>query len=49
LSNATLASLRRRDGAVEARVVNETGDSVTADVSGRTVELRPWEIRSVRV
>jgi alpha-mannosidase len=48
VTNATLASLRRRDGAVEARVVNETGDAVTADVAGRTVELRPWEIRSIR-
>jgi mannosylglycerate hydrolase len=48
VTSATLASLRRRDGAVEARVVNETGDAVTADVAGRTVELRPWEIRSLR-
>jgi alpha-mannosidase len=47
VANATLASLRRRDGALEARVVNETGEPATAEVGGRALELRPWEIRSV--
>ena len=48
VKNATLSSLRRRDGVLEARVANQTGDPVRADVGGRAVELRPWEIRSVR-
>jgi hypothetical protein len=39
--------LRRRDGALEARVVNETGGPVSAEVGGRALELRPWEMRSV--
>jgi hypothetical protein len=49
VTNATLTSLRRREGRREARVVNETGASVSAGVGDETLELRPWEIRTVAV
>jgi alpha-mannosidase len=49
LANATLSSLRRRDGAFEARIVNETPAPVSARIAGQTLELRPWEIRSLRL
>jgi alpha-mannosidase len=43
-----LTSLRRRDGALEGRIVNETARPVTARFGGAEVDLRPWEIRVVR-
>jgi mannosylglycerate hydrolase len=49
VTNAVLTSLRRRGGALEARVVNETADLVRARVGGRTIELHPWEIRRLRI
>jgi mannosylglycerate hydrolase len=49
VEGAVLTALRRVDGGLEARVVNETPEPVTAFVEGVTVDLRPWEIRAVRV
>jgi mannosylglycerate hydrolase len=43
-----LTALRRRDGQLEARVVNESGEPRTATVGEATVDLRPWEIRTIR-
>ena len=42
-----LTALRRRDGAREARVVNQTPEPRSATVAGTPVELRPWEIRTL--
>jgi hypothetical protein len=44
-----LSSLRRRNGELEARLVNESADARTVEFAGRQTELRPWEFRSVRV
>jgi mannosylglycerate hydrolase len=41
-----LAALRRREGALEARIVNETDTARPATLGATTVELRPWEIRT---
>jgi mannosylglycerate hydrolase len=49
VERAVLTALRRVEGGLEARVVNETPEAVTASVAGAAVELRPWEIRAVRV
>jgi mannosylglycerate hydrolase len=49
VEGAVLTALRRVGGELEARVVNETPDPVTALVGGSALELRPWEIRTVRV
>jgi mannosylglycerate hydrolase len=49
LSGATLASLRRRNGRLEARVVNETPRASTARFGDATAELRPWEIRTLHL
>jgi alpha-mannosidase len=43
-----LSALRRRDSGLEARIVNESPRRRTATLAGQAVELRPWEIRSVR-
>ncbi len=42
-----LTALRRRDAALEARVVNETPEPRTARLGSVEVELRPWEIRAL--
>jgi mannosylglycerate hydrolase len=42
-----LTALRRRDGALEARVVNETPEPTTARLGGAEDELRPWEITTL--
>jgi mannosylglycerate hydrolase len=42
-----LTALRRRDGALEARVVNETPEPTTARLGGAEAELRPWEITTL--
>ncbi len=44
---AVLASLRRRDGRLEARVVNETPDAVVATFGNARSELGPWKIQVV--
>jgi mannosylglycerate hydrolase len=49
IDGATLTALRRVDGGLEARIVNQTPAAVTASVGEVAVELRPWEIRAVRV
>jgi hypothetical protein len=49
LTGAILTALRRRDGALEARIVNETGEPSTARFGEVTVDLRPWEIRTLRL
>ena len=46
LDGAVLTALRRVDGALEARIVNETPEPRTAQLAGENVELRPWEIRT---
>jgi alpha-mannosidase len=43
-----LSALRRRDGQLEARVVNQTAVQRTATLAAQAVELRPWEIRSLQ-
>jgi alpha-mannosidase len=47
LRGATLSALRRRGGALEARLANQTDAPTTATFGETTVELRPWEIRAV--
>ena len=47
LAGAMLSSLRRHDGALVARIVNETNEPVTARFGETTAELRPWEIRTL--
>jgi hypothetical protein len=49
LTGAMLSSLRRRNGELEARIVNETGAAATARFGDATAELRPWEIRSLKL
>jgi hypothetical protein len=44
-----LSSLRRRNGELEARLVNEGTDAQSVDFAGQPTELRPWEIRVVRL
>jgi alpha-mannosidase len=44
-----LSALRRRDGRLEARIVNETPEPQTATMAGEPLELRPWEIRTVQL
>jgi alpha-mannosidase len=47
---AVLSNVRRRDGAVEARLWNPFADrSIEAVVAGRTVQLEPARIVTVRV
>jgi hypothetical protein len=47
LTGAVLSSLRRSDGKLVARIVNETGRPTTARFGDATAELRPWEIRTL--
>jgi mannosylglycerate hydrolase len=49
LRGATLAALRRLDGTLEARVVNQTDVPTKAALGDIAIELRPWEIRTVTV
>jgi alpha-mannosidase len=49
VERATLTALRRVDGELEARVVNETPEPAAARVGDERLELRPWEIRTVRL
>jgi mannosylglycerate hydrolase len=44
-----LTALRRRGDELEARIVNETDEKRSAVVGSATVELRPWEIRTLRL
>jgi hypothetical protein len=44
-----LSSLRRRDGALEARIVNESAEPVSARLGSAAAELRPWEIRALHL
>ncbi len=46
LRGATLSALRRRDGGVEARVVNASDEPSTCSLGETSIELRPWEIRT---
>jgi len=47
LTGAVLTSFRRRDGALEARVVNETDQPTSARFGDSAADLRPWEIRTL--
>jgi hypothetical protein len=47
LTGAVLTSLRRRDGRLEARIVNETGAARQFSFGAERGELRPWEIRTL--
>jgi alpha-mannosidase len=47
LRGASLSSLRRRDGRLEARVVNLGDEPSTCSFGSAEAELRPWEIRTV--
>jgi alpha-mannosidase len=49
LKGAVLTSLRRRNDALEARIVNETSEPTTARLGDVSVELRPWEIRTIAI
>ena len=42
-----MTSLRRRDGALEARIVNETDEGCAFSFGAEQGELRPWEIRTL--
>jgi hypothetical protein len=47
--SVVLTSLRRRRGAAEARIVNESAERRTVRFDGQELELGPWEIRTVRL
>jgi alpha-mannosidase len=49
LRGALLSSLRRRSGALDARVVNETSAPATVEFGTAKAELRAWEIRTLRL
>ena len=49
LAGALLSSLRRHNGAIEARIVNETAEPAAARFGDESIDLRPWEIRTVRL
>ena len=49
LSGAMLTSLRRRGGALEARLLNPTASLSAARLGEQSLELRPWELRTVRL
>jgi alpha-mannosidase len=44
-----LSSLRRRNGALEARLANESPTPVAAKFGATELELRAWEVRSVEL
>jgi hypothetical protein len=48
-TSAVLASLRVRGGRREARIANQSPVASTASFGSATVELRPWEIRTLRL
>jgi alpha-mannosidase len=47
LRGASLSSLRRRGGTLEARVVNLSDEPSTCSFGSAEAELRPWEIRTL--
>ena len=47
LTGAVLSSLRKSNGVLVARIVNQTDRPTTARFGDATVELRPWEIRTL--
>jgi Glycosyl hydrolases family 38 N-terminal domain/Alpha mannosidase middle domain/Glycosyl hydrolases family 38 C-terminal domain len=47
LTGAVLSSLRRADGSLVARIVNESDAPTTARFGETTAGLRPWEIRTL--
>jgi alpha-mannosidase len=47
LRGASLSSLRRREGRLEARIVNMGGEAQACTFGSVQVELRPWEIRAL--
>jgi hypothetical protein len=49
LQGALLSSLRRREGALEARIVNERETPSSGSFGPVRFDLRPWEIRTVRL
>ena len=49
LSGASMAALRRRNGAAEARIVNQSDERTTARLGDAVLELRPWEIRELSI
>jgi alpha-mannosidase len=49
LGGAVLSSLRRKDGELVARIVNQTGSPASARFGDAAADLRPWEIRTVRL
>jgi hypothetical protein len=49
LRGAMLTALRRRDGVLEARVLNATASPSDARLARTELPLRPWEIRTVRL
>jgi hypothetical protein len=49
LSGAQLSSLRRRNGRLEARIVNETAAAADVRFGSATARLRPWEIRTLEL
>ena len=44
-----LSALRRRGEGLEARIVNETPEPRAATLANESLELRPWEIRTVQL
>jgi alpha-mannosidase len=44
-----LTALRQRGAGLEARIVNETPEPRAASLGGKSIELRPWEIRTVQL
>ena len=49
LTGAVMTSLRRREGKLEARIVNESAQQSTARLGDVSAELRPWEIRTIEI
>jgi Glycosyl hydrolases family 38 N-terminal domain/Alpha mannosidase middle domain/Glycosyl hydrolases family 38 C-terminal domain len=47
LTGALLSSLRRRNGVLEARIVNETAEARPFSFGAERGRLRPWEIRTL--
>ena len=49
LTGAVLSSLRRREGALEVRIFNESESASRGRFGEVDFELRPWEIRTIRL
>jgi hypothetical protein len=49
LTGALLTAFRRREGALEARIVNETAESRAFSFGAEQGELGPWELRTLRL